>query len=164
MNKYILGYLFLSLVTLKASAEVICDDSKIFIERGSTYAWGGQKSFLKTSDPKILIYTGHLPEIEGYLLQTKFKRIEGSFDIVKDDWNKQIPGQSITLKDTGLTQNNFKIVELTIRKNPLIGCIKYRVISGCYAGDDCVQECVSRINIPEQKYLTKKILCQEIGK
>jgi hypothetical protein len=162
MHKQILVFLFVTLISHMVSAEVTCDNGKIFIGRGTPYPYGTQESFFTTTDQKILKYIGHALGVRGSLLQTKFKKIEGGFDYLKDDWIKKIPGHSVVLKDLGPASNNSRTVELSVRKNPLVGCLEYRIVSGCYAGDDyCARECVSKINIPEQVYYKKKIFCQE---
>lgn len=162
MLKRILTTLTLSLFSFGALADVICNNAEISITRGSAYAWGGQESFFQTIDPKIQKYLGSTTSIKGYLLQARYKKIEGEFEYVQNDWHLQVPGRSITLKQLKTDASNYKVVELKVRRSPMVGCIEYRTISGCYAGDDCVQECVSRINIPESILFKTNIICEEI--
>lgn len=149
------------LISFGTYADVSCNNAEISIVRGTKYGWGGQESFFQTADPKIQQYIGDLTSIRGYLLQTRFKKIEGEFDYVKSNWSNHIPGYSITLTEIRPLQNNSVLVLLKVRRSPMVGCLEYRNVSGCYAWDGCVQECESEINIPEQILFKTTIICEE---
>ena len=134
--------------------ELNCDDSKIQIQRTNyLYGWGGIESFFLSSDFNV----------RGHILEERFNKglIKGVFNIVENNWTTITPGQSITVDELVPSPAGKRILTLTFRRSPMIGCAKEVVVSGCYAGDDCITRCVQQVNIPEVIYNTKKVVCFE---
>jgi hypothetical protein len=143
--------------------DIVCDSGQTVIKRGRPYGWGGIESFFKSSDPDILHFLKQSISFKGQILEERFTngKIEGEFIYIERNWQKLTPEKSITIKEITSGQDGPRTLELNISQRPWFGCVKEEVISGCYAGDDCVTRCVQEVAIPEVIYFSKKITCVE---
>lgn len=140
--------------------ELNCDNGKTVITRtNNVYGWGGIESYLYTSDLEFARYKS----LKGYILKASLTKglIQGTFDLIENDWASLTPGESMIVEELTPSPVGKRVLTIKLRRNPMVGCAKEIFVSGCYAGDVCVTRCIQEVNIPEEIYKTKKVVCTE---
>jgi len=142
--------------------DILCDNGKTVINRVEGHTWGVE-SYFKTTDPDILHFIKHNQNPKGQILaeSTTGGIIKGEFIYTQRDWQNLIPEKSITVNEITTGEGEFRTLELTISQARWLGCVKEEVVSGCYAGDECITRCIQQVAIPEVVYFSKKIDCKE---
>lgn len=117
---------------------------------------------MQTSDIEILRIMKNNKSVRGSILKEGIQGLDrGEFIFVANDWTKVIAGKSVSIAKVIYLRNGRVTLELNIRKSPMVGCLKEEVVSGCYAGEDCITRCLQEVNIPEEVYFSKIIDCEK---
>ena len=148
----------LGFASQKFYKDIVCDTGKTVINRVEGHTWGVE-SYFKTTDPDILHFIKHNQNPKGQILaeSTTGGIIKGEFIYTQRDWQNLIPEKSITVNEITTGGGEFITLELTISQARWFGCVKEEVISGCYAGDECITRCIQQVAIPKWCIFLKKL-------